>query len=121
LLDDELLDELLFDPIVPPTPPEPAEPPPMPPWPPTPVVTTPPTPEDAAVSVSPEHPGAAIAVTANTQQAERIGVFFMATLHVIIVAVVFRDLLHWPDKRSRSRSREIFAPIKIGLHPQVSW
>ncbi len=91
LLDDVLLVELLFDPIMPPAPLELVEPPPSPECPPAPVVTEPPAPDVAAVSASPEHPEAAIAVTVNIKHVERIGVVFMATLDVIIIAAIFRD------------------------------
>lgn len=93
LLDDALLeplDELLFDPIIPPAPPVLVELPPAPDSPPAPVVTEPLAPDVAVVSASPEHPTGAIAVTANIKHVQRIGVVFMATLDVIIIAAVFR-------------------------------
>jgi hypothetical protein len=84
-----LLDELLLELIMPPAPPELDELPPSPAFPPAPVVTELPAPDVAAVSASPEHPETAIAMAENIKHVERIGVVFMATLDVIMIAALF--------------------------------
>lgn len=117
----ELLDELLFDPIMPPAPLELLELSPAPASPPAPVVMVPPPPEVEVVWASPEHPEAQAAVAKSIKHEERIGVVFMATADIITLAAIFRDLLLVVDDGLLSRPEEIFALCKNGVRGRVSW
>ncbi len=109
----EVLDELLFELVIPPAPPELVELPPSPACPPAPVVTELLAPDVAAVSASPEHPETAIAAAVNIKHVERMGVVFMATLDVIIIAAVFREFLCRVETSFCSKAQEILHVVKM--------
>jgi hypothetical protein len=84
-----------------------------------------PTPDVAVVCASPEHPVTAIAAPKISALEQRIGVVFMvvflALVHVIKLAELFRDLFCAIRRWIHSVLTKIFGRCKNGVHDANSW